>query len=137
MGRVGRFTISRGNLDSGGHWIGRCKPESSNWGLSAACGRLMRGFAMGIYVSGVGLFVRIRPRPHGVGRSGSWGLATNAEWHFLREERRLPTTALRRLGFTVAPKWIELQVDTLVETTGLTFSGPGLSVESLTESAGA
>ena len=74
----------------------------------------------------------------GWAEGGSWGLATNAEWHFLREEAPFAFhLRVQNLGFTVAPKWTELQVDTLVETTGLTFSGPGLSLESLTESAGA
>ena len=74
----------------------------------------------------------------GWAEGGSWGLATNAEWHFLREEAPFAFhLRVQNLGFTVAPKWTELQVDTLVETTGLTFTGPGLSVESLMESAGA
>jgi hypothetical protein len=74
----------------------------------------------------------------GWAESGSWGLAANAEWHFLREEAPFAFhLRLQNLGFLVAPEWTELQVDTLVETTGLTLTGPGLSVESLAESAGA
>ncbi|MAI22469.1 MAG: hypothetical protein CL828_00270 [Crocinitomicaceae bacterium] len=68
---------------------------------------------------------------------GSWGLVTNAEWHFLREEAPFAFhLRLNNFGFVVAPDWTELHVDTLVETTGLTWTGPGLSVESLMQSEG-
>ena len=74
----------------------------------------------------------------GWAEAGAWGLATNAEWHFLREEAPFAFhLRLQNFGFSVAPEWTELAVDTLVETTGLTLTGPGLSVESLAESAGA
>ncbi len=68
---------------------------------------------------------------------GSWGLVTNAEWHFLSEEAPFAFhLRLNNFGFVIAPDWTELHVDTLVETTGLTWTGPGLSVESLTQPEG-
>ena len=42
----------------------------------------------------------------GWAESGSWGLATNAEWHFLREEAPFAFhLRLQNFGFLVAPEW--------------------------------
>jgi hypothetical protein len=73
----------------------------------------------------------------GWAEKASWGLAANAEWHYLREDAPFAFhLRVQNLGFVVAPQWTELSVDTLFGTSGLAFSGPGLSVESLSESTG-
>ena len=67
----------------------------------------------------------------------SWGLVTNAEWHFLREEAPFAFhLRLQNFGFVAAPRWTELKIDTLIETSGLTLTGPGLSVESIAQLTG-
>jgi len=66
---------------------------------------------------------------------GSWGLATNAEWHFLRQEAPIAFhLRLQNFGFAVAPRWTEQKVDTALETTGFTLAE--LSLESLAQLSG-
>lgn len=67
-----------------------------------------------------------------------WGMLVNAEWHFLREDAPFAFhLRVQNVGFVLGPEWTELSVDTLIETTGLALTGPGLSVEALSESTGA
>lgn len=145
-GHLGRWDVLDGSRFRAGTWIqAAIGLEGANrnrielglvYRLRSTYARIRNGH---LYVSEGLDYLSGYVRGHmGWAEGGSWGLATNAEWHFLREEAPFAFhLRVQNLGFTVAPKWTELQVDTLVETTGLTFSGPGLSVESLTESAGA
>ena len=145
-GHLGRWDVLDGSRFRAGTWIqAAIGLEGANrnrielglvYRLRSTDARIRNGH---LYVSEGLDYLSGYVRGHmGWAEGGSWGLATNAEWHFLREEAPFAFhLRVQNLGFTVAPKWTELQVDTLVETTGLTFSGPGLSVESLTESEGA
>ena len=145
-GHLGRWDVLDGSRFRAGTWIqAAIGLEGANrnrielglvYRLRSTDARIRNGH---LYVSEGLDYLSGYVRGHmGWAEGGSWGLATNVEWHFLREEAPFAFhLRVQNLGFTVAPKWTELQVDTLVETTGLTFSGPGLSVESLTESAGA
>ena len=145
-GHLGRWDVLDGSRFRAGTWIqAAIGLEGANrnrielglvYRLRSTDARIRNGH---LYVSEGLDYLSGYVRGHmGWAEGGSWGLAINAEWHFLREEAPFAFhLRVQNLGFTVAPKWTELQVDTLVETTGLTFSGPGLSVESLTESEGA
>ena len=145
-GHLGRWDVLDGSRFRAGTWIqAAIGLEGANrnrielgivYRLRSTDARIRNGH---LYVSEGLDYLSGYVRGHmGWAEGGSWGLAINAEWHFLREEAPFAFhLRVQNLGFTVTPKWTELQVDTLVETTGLTFSGSGLSVESLTESAGA
>ena len=145
-GHLGRWDVLDGSRFRAGTWIqAAIGLEGANrnrielglvYRLRSTDARIRNGH---LYVSEGLDYLSGYLRGHmGWAEGGSWGLATNVEWHFLREEAPFAFhLRVQNLGFTVAPKWTELQIDTLVETTGLTFSGSGLSVESLTESAGA
>jgi len=68
---------------------------------------------------------------------GEWGLMVNAEYHFLREEAPFAFhLRMQNFGFVIGPEWTQLSVDTSFETTGLAITGPTMSIEALTESAG-
>lgn len=68
---------------------------------------------------------------------GEWGLLVNAEYHFLREEAPFAFhLRVQNVGFVIGPEWTQLSVDTSIETTGLAITGPAMSIEALTESAG-
>ena len=60
-----------------------------------------------------------------ISQRAAWGAAINAEWHFLREEAPFAFhLRLQNLGWAVVPSMTQWQVDTMIETTGLTFQGP-------------
>ncbi len=64
------------------------------------------------------------------------GLAINGEWHFMREEAPFAFhVQVQNLGWVVAPAGgMRYSVDTLLETTGLSLDGPGLTLETLQSS---
>ncbi len=65
-----------------------------------------------------------------ISQRAAWGAAINAEWHFLREEAPFAFhLRLQNLGWAVVPSMTQWQVDTMIETTGLTFQGPDWSLE--------
>lgn len=65
-----------------------------------------------------------------VSQRAAWGSAINAEWHFLREEAPFAFhLRIQNFGWAVVPKMTQWKVDTLIETTGLTFQGPEWSLE--------
>jgi hypothetical protein len=145
-GHLGRWDVLDGSRVRSGTWLqAAIGLEGANqnrielglvYRMQSTDARIRNGH---FYVSEELDFVTGYVRGHvGWAEGGSWGLATNAEWHFLRAEAPFAFhMRLQNFGFVVSPDWTELQVDTLVETTGLTWTGPGLSVESIAQSAGA
>lgn len=73
----------------------------------------------------------VRAEGHVSERAG-WGIAANAEWHFLREEAPFAFhVRVQNIGFTLVPKEVQYAVDTLIETSGLSLTGDTWSLESL------
>ena len=67
-------------------------------------------------------------------RKAGWGMALNAEWHFLREEAPFAFhVQLRNIGAVLAPNPLRFAVDTVLETSGLPLSGACWSIASLQE----
>ncbi|MDA0913090.1 MAG: hypothetical protein O2818_01915 [Bacteroidetes bacterium] len=71
-----------------------------------------------------------------VAQKMGWGTAINAEWHFLRAEAPFAFhVRLQNLGVVLSPELATVSVDTLVETSGLTFTGNDLSLEAIQSDA--
>ena len=66
---------------------------------------------------------------------GGVGLALNGEWHFIREEAPFAFhVQIQNWGWVVVPGGGgRYALDTLIETTGLAWDGPGWSLETLQE----
>lgn len=79
------------------------------------------------------MFASMRAKAR-LSRKAAWGLALNAEWHFLREEAPFAFhVQLRNFGAVISPNPLRFAVDTVLETSGLPFSGAGWSIASLQE----
>ncbi|MFZ9055794.1 MAG: hypothetical protein ACO2ZL_08305, partial [Flavobacteriales bacterium] len=62
----------------------------------------------------------------------AWGIAVNAEWHFLREDAPFAFhLRLQNVGVTFVPSQNQFAVDTMIQTSGLTFAGESWSIEAL------
>jgi len=62
----------------------------------------------------------------------AWGIAVNAEWHFLREDAPFAFhLRLQNVGVTFVPSQDQFAVDTMFQTSGLTFAGESWSIEAL------